>query len=249
MREIIKISAISFLGILFFSSCNHSTIAEEGVAAPRICIVGTGDNAKLMLTKSPKNYGSIFQFGSVIAWSGAGVKPVVEFNPSTLGGSWDKDWYISGTYPSHLVGNLKEGKGDPCRLIGFTVAEIKAAIKDKAASDSAPDNGKWRMPTQEDYKELIGEDQYSDWTNIDGINGRYIGPGATIDGAGGEFLPAGGYRSDDGQLLYQGGDGYYWRIPNQIISRGYELYLCTDNVYPQRPHSQAYGHSVRCVRQ
>jgi hypothetical protein len=69
----------------------------------------------------------------------------------------------------------------------------------------------WRMPTDEEIKELNRYCHPWVWTEINGVYGKLgTGPsGRTI------FLPAGGYRFDseydegDG-LYYEGEQGYYW---------------------------------------
>ena len=64
--------------------------------------------------------------------------------------------------------------------------------------------GSWRMPTYEEWKEMIDNCTWT-WTTQNGVNGRLVtGPnGKSI------FLPAAGYRSY-ADLYYEGSSGCYW---------------------------------------
>lgn len=213
-------------------------------AAPRIFVVGNGDKAKLMLTISPKNYGAYFQYGSIIAWSSNGDTPVQEFNPTNLPTSWMDDWYAGGEFPVHNVTNLKVGKGDPCRLVGYTVYDIKKAL----ASGVALDNKTWRMPTENENVAYVKV--YSGWTVRDGIIGRYFCPNSIR-----EFLPAAGFRQKfGGKLEYRGYFGGYMSTSpfvDTAFSANENSYLLIDSkgIMPKYPSSHATGLSVRCVRQ
>ncbi|MGL4293571.1 MAG: fimbrillin family protein, partial [Bacteroidales bacterium] len=114
-------------------------IGQDGQAAPRIYVEGSGPSGKLMLTKSPTNPGSFFQFGSILAWSG--VDPLaLLWNPSTItSSSWNSSWGGFTSFPAHSIENLRNGQGDPCRLVGFTQDEIKSMLQ----SNQLPDNGAW----------------------------------------------------------------------------------------------------------
>ena len=76
----------------------------------------------------------------------------------------------------------------------------------------------WRMPTQNEMKELINSCTWV-WTTLNDVNGcRVTGPnGNSI------FLPAAGYRS--GTMSWSvGSNGYYW---SSYPSKG----SCDDNAY------------------
>ncbi|MGL5980474.1 MAG: hypothetical protein ACRCZY_06290 [Phocaeicola sp.] len=220
-------------------------ISEPGVAAPRIYVVGEGDQAKLMLTKNPTNHGAYFQWGRTVAWNNSG-SPVKLFDPNNSqgGASWKEQ--SVGDYPTHTAANLKVGKGDPCKLVGFTQEFIENEIN----SGSAPDNGKWCTPTKEENKKFGAKENRSNWTKLDGINGRYFGPGATSTGTGGEFLPASGFRHfSNGTLDAQGTLAFYWSCTLHLSSNGYNLNFYQSGVTPENDNLQAYGYSVRCVPQ
>ncbi|MGL5981183.1 MAG: InlB B-repeat-containing protein, partial [Phocaeicola sp.] len=161
----------------------------DGKTIPRIVVVGEGDDAKLMLSKNRKTRGDLFQFGSVMAWDirkvqGGGYKVgSVKFNPSDLViKEWTKSWKVGTSFPDNTAENIKAGKGDPCRLVGFTVAQIKALT----AAGRPVDNYSWRLPTMEENKEFIKKHSSFFWYKQ--LNGIYFGPDATKNGTGGEFV-------------------------------------------------------------
>ncbi|MGL5920070.1 MAG: InlB B-repeat-containing protein, partial [Bacteroidales bacterium] len=216
---------------------NH--ISESGVAAPRIYVHGSGDQAKLMLTKDPTNYGVMFQFGSVLAWSGTSSAATVAWNVTTLPSTWIGSWRVGSSFPTQTPENVQYGKGDPCKLVGLSISQI---------SGGTVDNRKWRTPTTEENKTFGAT--YSNWKIVSGISGRYFGPGATSTGTGGEFLPAAGYRIYSiGSLLHQGMSGYYWSCTPLSNTNGSNLGFTSSSVYPEANGNQSDGHPVRCVPQ
>ena len=65
----------------------------------------------------------------------------------------------------------------------------------------------WRMPTYEEYDELI-ESCYWEWTTYNEVNGQMVYSFETDNKI---FLPAAGYRSNGLVVLYDVGScGYYW---------------------------------------
>ena len=81
-------------------------------------------------------------------------------------------------------------------------------LKDDAASVAL--GGKWRMPTDAEWSELMNTANCSwTWTTIDGVNGYKVQskkPGYTDNWI---FLPAAGDRYSD-RLSNVGSSGYYW---------------------------------------
>jgi len=80
--------------------------------------------------------------------------------------------------------------------------------------------GYWRMPTKEDFEELLRECTW-EWTTLNGHNGyKVIGPnGNSI------FLPAAGWRygTDEGRV---GSGGYYWSSTPDESYANYAYGLC-----------------------
>ena len=89
-----------------------------------------------------------------------------------------------------------------CSTNGVNLGDISGDVRYDAAR--ANWGGSWRLPTQEEMRELIDRCTWT-WTSQGGHDGyRVTGPnGSSI------FLPAAGFR--DGSSLYNAGDdGYYW---------------------------------------
>ncbi len=103
--------------------------------------------------------------------------------------------------------------------------------------------GGWRMPTEEEWRELMDRCTWT-WTAQNGVKGRKVtGPnGKSI------FLPAAGYY-DDGSLLSVGIYGIYWS--SSIITdhpfNAFSLNFHSKNLYIYRLHSRCRGRSVRPV--
>ena len=100
----------------------------------------------------------------------------------------------------------------------------------------------WRLPTKEDFEELLRECTW-EWTTLNGYNGyKVTGPnGNSI------FLPAAGWRygADEGRA---GSGGYYWSsTPDESYTyRACDLSFC-EGYYGADWGSRSYGRSVRAV--
>ena len=96
----------------------------------------------------------------------------------------------------------EEYEKDNCDLFGVEMEDIGGNPEyDVATSEWGEE---WRLPTKEDFEELVEECEWK-WMKIKGVNGmRVTGPnGKSI------FLPAAGNRG--GSSLYNDGDeGLYW---------------------------------------
>ena len=129
-----------------------NALGETGSSFERIYIDPNDGDPKLLLTKNPNNAGAMFQFGGIRGWSHktSGSAGNANYNPSTLSSAWNSSWQpttVSNYTVPHDVANLRNGIGDPCRLVGYTQAEIKAAIATTNPNAYAPDNLTWRLPT------------------------------------------------------------------------------------------------------
>lgn len=221
----------------------ESLIAESGQAEPRIFIFESGDGKKLLLTKDPTNYGAYFQFGSVIAWNWSDI--IARYNPTnnTNLSNWNSIWNNGNKEVVHTNTELLLGRGDPCRLVGYTEAEIRTAL----AAGRVPDNGQWRLPTNADI--IVFGLQLSEWTTINGIAGRVF----TINGGlGGTFLPAAGRKIPESAAYGQRGNmGFY--IGSSIYNDSffpYSLFFSQQFVdVSDHRDGQSQGFSVRCMRQ
>lgn len=210
-------------------------------------------NGGYALTTDPRDAGLYFMFGSVVGVfsgngelatlpTGANSDPFdegdVAWSPVAVTG-WGDDPSVD---VSHTVANVKEGKGDPCRLVGLDLAAIKSADAG-SLTPSDIDNGVWRLPTYYENIEFVGTyNSPTDWQTLDGVNGHQFPDDDT-------FLPAAGYRDfSDGSVSNQGTDGHYWSSTASGSNGGFlgfgRVYVSTLNgTFP------AYGFGVRCVRQ
>ena len=101
------------------------------------------------------------------------------------------------------------------KTYGMRIADIKGDTQYDAAR--AQWGGGWRLPTREDFNELIENCKW-EWTNVHGVKGmRVVGHnGNSI------FFPAAGYRL--GSSLYDDGDyGNYWSSSPSGYGRAYYL--------------------------
>ncbi len=91
----------------------------------------------------------------------------------------------------HNLANVKAGKGDPCRLVGMTKAQIAAMTTDAqlyALEESLKSTvGGWRLPDAEDSHAFAGDPNYATWsdhasTNLGYKTNRYwANPGKVVD--------------------------------------------------------------------
>ena len=205
-----------------------SLIAETGDAATRIFIQGSGDNARLMLTKKIDNFGSYFQYGGIMGWAYHGASGNASYNPSISGSSaLSNGWNIGsgfGVVVPHTNASLRTGVGDPCKLLGFTVAQIREALN----NGNAPDNKKYRTPMQSENEAWANTGYFSSYTSVStpsgSIYGRWFGPSSGGISGNREFLPANGYgyytgassnpwswtSLGDNSVSGQSGSGGYW---------------------------------------
>ena len=71
----------------------------------------------------------------------------------------------------HTAANLQQGRGDPCRLVGYTVQQIRTELD----AGRRIDNGQWRLPTDAENRAFINTTQNrSDWNTVNGSNGHYF---------------------------------------------------------------------------
>ncbi|NDV82364.1 BACON domain-containing protein [Bacteroides sp. 51] len=151
------------------------------------------------------------------------------------------------------------GRGDICRYI----------------SSQGWVSGKWRLPTQDEYDQLLAEltngvSNRGGFSNIivspaGGTNhygyyqpssGRWLGAGATTSSGVasptvGAYFPAGGYRGSGGIAVYLGHFGCYWSGSSVSARTGFSLSV--SSMGAGSDDSSRYGSlcafPVRCVRE
>ena len=155
----------------------------------------------------------------------------------------DYDWYTyqySIGYDHELT---KYCTNSSLGYNGFTDNLTTLLPEDDAAT--ANWGGDWRMPTKEEWQELLNNTTHT-WTTRNGVNGYLF----TATNGNNLFLPAAGYRSgDDSNPLSAGIDGFYsssslynWSI------YAWHLYFNSDEYYMADEVERSEGHSVRPVR-
>lgn len=116
--------------------------------------------------------------------------------------------------------------------------DIEGTIYDVAYTEWG---ARWRMPTKEEFQELIDKCKWK-WIKVDGINGyRVTGPNGNAI-----FLPAAGYSCRD----FVDGEnslGYYWSsAPGSIEEEAWYLYF-NNKLIKVNELSRSIGRSVRPV--
>lgn len=109
--------------------------------------------------------------------------------------------------------------------------------------------GGWRMPSLDQMKELL-DNCSSSWASFNGVQGRLF----KGKNGGSMFLPAAGYRWDDGYFNdgNYGYHGYYWSSKQTYGFDHYYAYhlfiFCGDAYWNgQYSYNRVYGSSVRPV--
>ena len=199
------------------------------------------DNATLVFTDSKEETGAFFQSRGVVAWSNSG-SPVSWFDPVSTGRVWSSQWSIRASEELHTYTNLRNGSGDPCRLIGYSQKYVNTQI----SGGDVPDNGIWRLPKAREYVMygFITENKVGNWSNGWNFNN-------------GKFLPASGTRrAAAGQLDDSGVVGYYgvsdyFTIVDDFGKKywGMGILVESDGVTHRSAHHSASGFQIRCVRQ
>ena len=174
---------------------------------------------------NPQDYGDYFAWGE--------TQPKTIYNWTTYqyanGTSWEDPQLTKSCYDSNYGYN------------GFTDNLTTLLPEDDAATANWGDG--WRMPTQEEFQELL-ENTTVTWITQNGVNGRLF----TASNGNTLFLPAAGYRWHDG-LGGVGNIGYYLSssLYTDNPSRAWTLVFVSDYC-GLNYGSRNYGQSVRPVR-
>lgn len=170
-----------------------------------VMFLGTVGNAKGNGTendaKTPEGVEAV-DLGLSVKWANMNVGAKKDSGFGTYfawGETQPKKYYSWGTY--------NWSRGDSPFLIKYTGKDGKLQLL--PADDAARANwgGNWRMPTAEEYEELINPDNCKwEWTNKDGINGYKVTGKKTGKSI---FLPITGFRFYEG-VQFRSIKGVYW---------------------------------------
>ena len=170
----------------------------------------------------PTEYGGYYQW--------AGTKDVSD---TKIKLSWDNCPYHTGL--SSSSGWTKYNM-DP----SYGTVDNKTVLEAMDDAASVVLGGKWRMPTYEEWKELINTDNCSwTWAAIDGVNGYKVQSKKSGYTDNWIFLPAAGYRDNDG-LNNVGSSGGYW---SSSLKSGHPGYAGCMGFYS---NSVGSGYNYRC---
>ena len=157
-------------------------------------------------------------------------------------------WGEITTKDSYTWENYTLANGSYDALTKYCTSSSYGTVDNKTTLEAADDvatqkwGGNWRMPTIDEWQELIDNCTWT-WTTKNGVNGYEV----KATNGNSIFLPAAGYRGNDG-LNDAGSFGYYWSSSLLTSSPGNAryVYFCSDYHYTYGD-DRCYGRSVRPV--
>ena len=183
--------------------------------------------------------------GTLWAYTNVGASSPEEYGDYfAWGETTTKSTYNWSTYKWCNGSNTTMTKYNTSSSYGTVDNKTELDLEDDAAYVNW--GNQWRMPSQEQFKELINSDYTTtEWTTVNGVCGRLI---TSKSNGNSIFLPAAGCR-DDSSLYYAGSSGNYW---SRTLGTGYPYYawgLFFSSDYVRTSYYyRYYGHSVRPVR-
>ncbi|MCQ2153502.1 MAG: hypothetical protein MJY44_02870 [Bacteroidales bacterium] len=190
-----KTALIIFAGLLLAASCD---ICEIGGNRPSPCPSGAVDLGLSVYwatcnigASKPEEYGGYYQWAGTTDVTSTSINLNWSNCPYHTGENNETEWtkYVPSDKASYCSGTPDNKTVlDP----DDDVAHVKLG-------------GKWRMPTYDEWGELI-DSCTSEWTTLNGVSGRKF---TSRKNGNSIFLPAGGYR-DGGGLIDAGSYGNYW---------------------------------------
>ena len=171
---------------------------------------------------SPEDYGDFFAWG--------------ETQPKTIY-NWNTYQYCNGSENTLT----KYCNDSTYGYNGFTDNLITLLPENDAATANWGTD--WRMPTQEEWQELL-DNTTCTWTTQNGVNGKLF----TATNGNTLFLPAAGYHTGY-NFYYANNNGYYWLSSLNIDypARAWSLNFVSTN-YNFNFRARYMGQSVRAVR-
>ena len=242
-----------------------ATVTPEGIV--EAVSVGTavitatsedsGVSAKCEITVTPALPSEpLVDLGLSVKWASCNLGAS---KPTECGGYYQwagtKDVSDTGIYylywsncPYHTGYDYESGWTKYNTKSSYGTVDNKTVLEAMDDAASVALGGKWRMPTDAVWSELINTDNCSwTWTTIDGVNGYKVQskkPGYTDNCI---FLPAAGYRGFD-VLGCVGSDGCYWSssLKTDYPTNAYSMNFQSSSVN-RSYYSRFHGLSVRPV--
>ena len=169
---------------------------------------------------APEDHGDYF------AWGETEAKDIYNFSTYKHGGPMSLKKYCNNSH---------------CGFYGFTDDLTTLQPDDDVASTNW--GGNWRMPTREEWDELLNNTN-DIWTTQDGVKGRLF----TASNGASLFLPVAGYR-EDGYLYHGDRNGFYQSSSLYVDqpSIAWQLYFDGGSGFMLNQAPRASGLSVRAV--
>ena len=194
MRKFFIIFALLAMGLFVFTSCDDQKIPSPPDDDPIETPTDSVGNDKPVEVEPEENGHKYVDLGLSVKWATCNIGGS---RPTDIGGyyAWGeksaKSKYDWDTYKFCNTPELtKYFEFDGKKLLD---------IEDDIAR--AMWGGAWRMPTKEEFAELLAECEITelpDGLKFTAKNGNYI------------ILPFGGFRKEDGTIKSVGSYGYYW---------------------------------------
>lgn len=178
----------------------------------------------------PTEYGGYYQW--------AGTKDVS-----------DTDIYLDwSNCPYHTGSSNSSGWSKYNTKSSYGTVDNKTVLEAMDDAATVALGGNWRIPTDEEWTELMNTDNCSwTWTSIDGVSGYNVQSKKSGYTDKWIFLPAAGYRNND-RLSDVGSRSYYWSssLHTDYPSVAYDMYF--NSSYVSRFYDfRYYGQPVRPV--
>ena len=201
---------------------------------------------------------SLVDLGLSVKWASCNLGAS---KPTEYGGYYQwagtKDVSDTGIYlnwsncPYHTGSDGETGWTKYNTASSYGTVDNKTVLEPMDDAASVALGGKWRIPTDEEWRELRNTNNCSwTWTTIDGVNGYKVQSKKAGYTDNWIFLPAAGFRSSD-YLQSVGADGDYWSSSLYWNYKYYPyfadgMYFHSSNFYSYR-NGRFYGESVRPV--
>ena len=233
MKQILPFIALSAIAVLSVFSCQKEP-ANTTPAPPTPSLVDLGLSVKWATcnlgASKPTEYGGYYQW--------AGTKDVSDTGIYL-------DW---SNCPYHTGSDLKTGWTKYNTESSYGTVDNKTVLEAMDDAASVVLGGKWRMPTIDEWNELLNTGNCSwTWTTIDGVKGYKVQSKKSGYTDNWIFLPAAGCRYG-GSLSDGGSRGNYW---SSSLYTDIPRYACSmtfgSGFFSGDGSNRGYGLSVRPV--